>query len=95
MNANHIKAVFSAVFGFLTSLLGILALPVVLMVSCNVIDYITGLMASERRGQEITSYKGLRGIRKKVCMWLLVVVGAMFSYFRFHSSCCMLRPQLG
>ena len=76
MNANHIKAVFSAVFGFLTSLLGILALPVVLMVSCNVIDYITGLMASDRRGQEITSYKGLRGIRKKVCMWLLVVVGA-------------------
>ena len=45
------------------------------MVSCNVIDYITGLMASDRRGKEITSYKGLRGIRKKVCMWLLVVVG--------------------
>ena len=86
MNANHIKAAFSAVFGFLTSLLGILALPVVLMVSCNVIDYITGLMASDRRGQEITSYKGFRGIRKKVCMWLLVVVGAIIDQLLLYAS---------
>lgn len=86
MNANHIKAVFSAAFGFLTSLLGILAIPVVLMVSCNVIDYITGLMASDRRGQEITSYKGLRGIRKKVCMWLLVVVGAIIDQLLLYAS---------
>ena len=86
MNANHIKAVFSAAFGFLTSLLGILAIPVVLMVSCNVIDYITGLMASDRRGQEITSYKGLRGIRKKVCMWLLVAVGAIIDQLLLYAS---------
>ncbi len=86
MNVNRIKAAFSAAFGFLTSLLGILAVPVVLMVTCNVIDYITGLMASDRRGQEITSYKGLRGIRKKVCMWLLVVVGAIIDQLLLYAS---------
>ena len=57
--------------------LGILAIPVFLMVGCNLIDYITGLIASKYRQEQINSYKGMRGIVKKVCMWLLVVVGAM------------------
>ena len=56
--------------------LGILAIPVFLMVGCNIIDYITGLMASKYREEQISSYKGIRGITKKVCMWLLVVVGS-------------------
>lgn len=63
----------SAVLDFL----GILAIPVFLMVGCNIIDYITGLIASKYRQEQINSYKGMRGIIKKVCMWLLVVVGAM------------------
>lgn len=57
--------------------LGILAIPVFLMVGCNIIDYITGLMASKYRDERVSSYKGIRGIIKKVCMWLLVVVGAV------------------
>lgn len=56
---------------------GILAIPVFLMVGCNIIDYITGLIASNYRQEQINSYKGMRGIIKKVCMWLLVVVGAV------------------
>lgn len=63
----------SAVMDFL----GILAIPVFLMVGCNIIDYITGLIASKYRDEQVSSYKGIRGIVKKVCMWLLVVVGAM------------------
>ena len=57
--------------------LGILAIPVFLMVGCNLIDYITGLIASKYRNEKMNSYKGMRGIAKKVCMWLLVVVGAI------------------
>lgn len=57
--------------------LEILAIPVFLMVGCNLIDYITGLIASKYRDEQVSSYKGIRGIVKKVCMWLLVVVGAM------------------
>lgn len=63
----------SAVMDFL----GILAIPALLMVACNIIDYITGLIASKFRNEQVSSYKGMRGIVKKVCMWLLVVVGAM------------------
>lgn len=63
----------SAVMDFL----GILAIPVFLMVGCNIIDYITGLMASKHRHEQINSYKSIDGIIKKVCMWLLVVVGAV------------------
>lgn len=57
--------------------LGILAIPVFLMVGCNLIDYTTGLIASKYRDEKLNSYKGMHGIIKKVCMWLLVVVGAM------------------
>ena len=62
--ATYIKAGFTAVFAFVSSLLGVLAVPVILMVACNIIDYATGLMASPYRGQEINSYKSIRGIMK-------------------------------
>lgn len=73
---DKIKAVVIAVISSLMSWLGILAVPVFLLVGCNIIDYITGLLASAYNGKDITSYKSIRGIVKKICMWLLVVVGA-------------------
>lgn len=76
-HATYIKAGFTTVFAFVSSLLGVLAVPVILMVACNIIDYATGLMASPYRSQDINSYKSIRGIMKKVCMWLLVIVGAV------------------
>lgn len=83
---NKIKAFFSAIFGLLTSLFGILAVPIMLMVGANLIDYITGLIAAPRRDQDINSYKSMRGIWKKVCMWLLVVVGAMIDELILYAS---------
>lgn len=77
MNVENIKRCVTAVCSLFTSLLGILFLPVALLVACNVIDYITGLFATPSRGEKISSYKGIRGIIKKVSMWLLVVVGAI------------------
>ena len=47
------------------------------MVLCNIIDYITGIAAVRYRKQQISSYTSIRGIIKKVCMWLLIAVGAM------------------
>ena len=86
MNINHIKIAFAALLGFLSSLLGVLALPVFLVVSCNIIDYITGLMASPYRSQDINSYKSIRGIGKKVGMWLLIVVGAIIDQTLLYTS---------
>lgn len=86
MKTNYIKALFTAVFSLLSSILGVLTVPVILMVICNVIDYITGLMASGNRSEDINSYKSIRGITKKVCMWLLVVVGAIIDQLLLYAS---------
>lgn len=83
---NKIKTFLTAIFGTLTSLLGVLALPVLLLVTCNVIDYATGIVASKYRNQQISSYKGIRGIAKKVCMWLLIVVGAIIDKLLIYSA---------
>lgn len=72
-----IKAIFVAVGSAISSFLGILFIPVLLMVSCNVLDYITGIIAAPKRGEKINSSIGLQGIVKKICMWLLVVVGVI------------------
>lgn len=68
-----VVAVVSALMGWL----GILAVPVFLLVLCNVIDYGTGICAAKYRNDTISSYKGIRGIIKKVCLWLLIGVGAI------------------
>lgn len=75
---NDIKKFITAIAALLSSLLGVLYVPVLLMIACNIIDYITGLMAAKNRpGGGISSYRSIKGIQKKICMWLLVVVGAI------------------
>lgn len=74
---DRVKALFITVFGAIFSALGILAVPVFLLVGCNLIDYFTGIAAAKYREEPVSSYKGIRGIIKKVCMWLLIVVGWM------------------
>lgn len=76
-NVDKTKGWLTIALSAIMDFLGILAIPVFLMVGCNIIDYITGLIASKYRQEQINSYKGMRGIVKKVCMWLLVVVGAV------------------
>lgn len=83
---NNIKLMLTAVFSLVSSLLGALTIPVMLMVSANVIDYITGLIAHKNRNEDINSYKSMRGIFKKVCMWLLVIVGAIIDQLLLYTS---------
>ena len=85
-NVNYIKGIFTAIFSVLTSLFGVLAVPILLMVGTNVIDYITGLIAAPKRSEDINSYKSMRGIWKKVCMWLLVAVGAIIDQLILYAS---------
>lgn len=90
------KAVLTAVIGVLMSWLGILAIPVFILVACNVMDYFTGLCAAKYRKDQISSYKGIRGIIKKVCMWLLIFVGflldTMISYAATYAGIGMKLP---
>lgn len=80
------KTFIVAIWSIIMSALGILAIPVMLLIICNVIDYITGLIASKFRNQEIDSYKGIRGIAKKICMWLLVGVGVIVDQLLSYSA---------
>lgn len=82
---NTVKGIFAAIMGVLNSIFGVLALPIVLLVACNVIDYATGILASKFRGQEISSYKGIKGITKKIGMWLLIIVGAIIDELIVYS----------
>lgn len=86
IDSKKFKSIFISIGGVATSILGILAIPVLLLVSCNVIDYITGLAAAKYRDQFINSYKGIKGITKKVCMWLLVAVGAIIDELLMYAA---------
>lgn len=90
--ANYIKAIFTAVFAFILAHLGVLAAPMILLVTCNVIDYATGLMASPYRKEDIQSYKSIRGIFKKVSMWMLVVVGAIIDELLMYATTTIGKP---
>ena len=73
-----VKGLFIGTESVLSSIFGVLYIPVLLMVACNVLDYITGLIAAKyREDGGISSYKSMKGIFKKVSMWLLVVVGSI------------------
>lgn len=77
METNQIKAIIITIGSALSSMLGVLYIPVLLMVACNIIDYATGLMATPNRNCGISSYRSMKGIFKKVAMWLLVAVGVI------------------
>lgn len=81
-----LKVIVTAVWSIILSALGILAIPVLLLVTCNLIDYLTGLAASKLRNQKIDSYKGIKGIAEKICMWLLVGVGVIVDQLLSYSA---------
>lgn len=83
-----IKVTVTAVLSALMSWLGILAIPIFLLVGCNLVDYFTGICAAKYRTERINSYKGIRGIIKKVCMWILVVIGVWLDVLIRYTMRC-------
>lgn len=80
------KTIIVAIWSIIMSALGRRAIPVMLLITCNIIDYATGLVASKFRNQELDSYKGIKGIAKKICMWLLVGVGVIVDQLLSYSA---------
>lgn len=74
---DKMKTIVTAVGGVILSWLGALPVPVMALIICNVVDYASGIGAAIYCKDQISSYKSFRGIGKKICMWLLVVVGAV------------------
>ena len=79
-NADKLKVWFVTVFTAFNSLLGSLAVPFYILVGANVVDYVTGICAAVYREEKVSSEVGFHGIAKKVCMWLLVMVGYVLDY---------------
>ena len=87
MNLNYVKVFVTAAMSLVASMLGVLYIPVLMLVACNVIDYITGIWAAGyRQDGGVSSYRSMRGIIKKVTMWLLVVVGAIIDQLLAYAS---------
>lgn len=76
----RIKTGFITAGTLLASWLGLLFVPVMILITTNIIDYATGLCAAKYRCETVNSYKSIRGIIKKICMWLLVGVGVMLDW---------------
>ena len=72
---DKIKITFVAVMTAVNGWLGVLAVPFYFLLLTNIVDYTTGIMAAVYRGERVSSDVGFHGIAKKVCMWLLVLVG--------------------
>ena len=69
-----IQAVITAALAALTYYFSILAVPIIVLMTVMVIDYITG-MVSAWHNAELSSKKGVFGIIKKLCYLALVCVG--------------------
>ena len=77
---DKIKVAFVGGFTAVNTALGVLAIPFYMLVFANVVDYVTGIMAAARRGEKVSSSVGIWGIAKKICMWILVLVGWFVDY---------------
>lgn len=85
-NLTQIKFFIATIFGTLTSFLGVLAIPIYILVAENIIDYFTGILASANRGKKISSKQGIRGIIRKICMWILIFVGVLLDQIVIYTS---------
>lgn len=72
---NQIKTTVTASVAAFFSFFGLLAVPLLLLVPCMVIDWATGIASSKAQGIRITSEVSFKGIAKKLSMLVLVFVG--------------------
>lgn len=76
-NLKLIKGLVITLGSALAATLGALVLPLLLMIVCNVMDWVSGLLAAPHRGQKISSDLAREGMVRKIGLWLLVVVGVI------------------
>ena len=79
-----VKAFFIMVGTAIWARLGVLAIPWLMLLLLNLIDYASGISAAKYRNptdkKPVKSCIALRGIQKKVCMHVLVVIGCLIDW---------------
>lgn len=76
---NKISSVLSIVSATLTSIFGIEWILFLGYLILNTLDYITGIIKAKINKSE-TSSRGLLGILKKICYWILILISFIISY---------------
>lgn len=71
------RSLFSVAAGIAAAVISPLFLPIAVLVILNLIDYVTAIIASKLNGEMIRSDIGIKGIYKKVLMWMVVAVAVM------------------
>ena len=85
---NKVSSIISIICTFITNVLGthwILFLGYLIL---NIFDYITGTIKSKIKKEE-SSNKGLIGIVKKICYWILIGVAFLISYLLVEVGNCI------
>lgn len=72
---DKIKKAFIIVFTAIWSKVGIVAIPWIILLVCNVLDYYTALKAVPNRNEKVESAISMHGIKKKLIMHLLIILG--------------------
>lgn len=76
--------VFTALFTWFGSSIPPLLIPLAILIICNLLDYGTGLAAAKYRNPDstrpISSDKSMRGIIKKACMYVIIIIGFLLDY---------------
>ena len=79
-----VKAFFIMVGTAIWAKLGVLAIPWLMLLLLNLIDYASGISAAKYRNptdkKPVKSCIALRGIQKKVCMHGLVIIGCLIDW---------------
>lgn len=76
---NVFKGVLSALLAGATAYFRVMGVPVVVLISVMVVDYISG-MTKAWLGAGLSSKVGVRGIVKKLCYMLVVIVAAIVDW---------------
>lgn len=94
----NIKNLVAAAIAAFFSFFGLLAVPLLLLPLCNIIDWITGIAASKIQEVKITSKVSYIGIVKKVSMYLLIIVGwvldLLIEYIMTNMSITLVLPKI-
>lgn len=82
IEGKSVQAVLAAALAWLSTALGVLIVPIMMLTAAMIIDYCTG-MASAWRKANLSSKKGIAGIIKKLGYLVLVCVGLLVDWLIF------------
>jgi toxin secretion/phage lysis holin len=83
------KITITGMLAALSIWLNWLLVPLIVLIAAMLIDYATGLLAAENRGQKIDSDIGKKGVIKKVLTLLLVGVGLLIDLMLLYCSAAL------